>query len=73
MLISVDVSLDQIQKLTEEAVQSGNVDAEMILNDNEIVIAHSDQEEVGKDYKEESQTLGEEIFKRLSQTDEDTF
>ncbi len=72
-VLSVDVSLDQIQKLTEKAVRSGNADVEMILDDNEIVIAHSDPKEVGKDYQEESGTLGEEIVKRLSASDDDTF
>ncbi len=47
-VISVDVSLDQIQNLTEEAVKNGNSDIEMNLNDKVMVVAHSD---IGEVYK----------------------
>ena len=33
-VISVDISLDQIQKLTEEAVNSGDTDIAMALNED---------------------------------------
>ena len=65
-VISVDVSLDQIQNLTEEAVRSGNSDIEMILNDKGTVVAHSDVNEVGKNYHDEKGSLGSEIADRLN-------
>ncbi len=49
-VISVDVSLDRIQSLTEEAVASGDSDIEMVLNDKGEVVAHSDKNEIGKIY-----------------------
>ncbi len=64
-VISVDVSLDQIQKLTEDAVFSGNSDVEMLLNDKGMVVAHSDRNEIGKNYYEEDGTFGAEIAKKL--------
>ena len=47
-VISVDISLDQMQKLTEEAVSSGGSDIEMILTGDGTVVTHSDISEVGK-------------------------
>ncbi len=68
-VISVDVSLDQIQKLTEDAVKSGRSDMEMILDEKGSVVAHSDRNEVGSDYAGQAGTLGHEIFSRLDGTD----
>ena len=61
-VISVDVSLDQIQKLTEDAVLSGNSDIEMILNDEGVVVAHSQSTENGKNYSFENSSLGARIY-----------
>ena len=61
-VISVDVSLDQIQKLTEDAVLSGNSDIEMILNDEGVVVAHSQSTENGKNYRFENSSLGARIY-----------
>ncbi|MBR5419863.1 MAG: response regulator [Lachnospiraceae bacterium] len=72
-VISVDVSLDQIQQLTENAVKSGYSDIEMILNDKGIVVAHSDPAENGKDYYDEENTLGAKIVRKLISTDENSF
>ena len=47
-VISVDVSLDQMQNLTEEAVVSGGSDIEMIIAGDGSVVTHSDINEVGK-------------------------
>ena len=65
-VISVDVSLDRIQNLTEQAVKNGNSDIEMILNDDGMVVAHSDIGEVFKNYHDEKGTLGSEILSRLN-------
>ena len=72
-VISVDVSLDRIQELAEDAVKNGDSDIEMVLNDKGVVIAHSDKSEIGKDYKEEKKTLGAEVIKRLDKTEEHSF
>lgn len=64
-VISVDVSLEQIQMLTEEAVLNGDSDVEMILNDKGVVVAHSDRNEIEKNYSEEEGTLGAAIVHNL--------
>ena len=72
-VISVDVSLDRMQKLTEEAVKEGGSDIEMILTDDGDVVTHSDVNEIGKNYGDETGTLGAEIFGRLSLAEENYF
>ncbi len=69
-VISVDISLDQMQKLTEEAVSDGGADYEMILTGNGTVVTHSDPGEVGKIYSTENGTLGAEIYSRLCTEEE---
>ena len=72
-VLSVDVSLEQIQMLTEEAVQKNDTDIQMILNDQGMVVAHSDINEVSKDYGQKSDTLGSEIYHRLKETKAENF
>ncbi len=72
-VISVDLSLDQVQRMTEEAVENEGIDVEMILNDQGMVVTHSDRNELGKDYSEEADSFGAEIFKQLEQSEENSF
>lgn len=72
-VISVDVSLDRMQKLTEEAVREGGSDIEMILTDDGTVVTHSDVNEVGKNYKDESSTFGARLYSMLNRSGENYF
>ena len=72
-VISVDVSLDQVQKLTENAVKSGYSDVEMILNNKGTVVAHSEPSENGKNYYEESSSLGADIVRHLDTMEGNSF
>ncbi|MBQ9482787.1 MAG: cache domain-containing protein, partial [Ruminiclostridium sp.] len=72
-VISLDVSLEQIQKITEEAASSGHADYEMILNDRGVVVAHSDKAEIGRDYAAETGTLGAMILDNLGRTENNYF
>ncbi|MBR5407530.1 MAG: response regulator [Lachnospiraceae bacterium] len=56
-VVSMDITLDMIQELTEEAVRSGSSDYEVILDSHNMVVAHSDRSEVGKNYSDESGTF----------------
>ena len=64
-VVSVDVSLGHMQKLTEEAVKNGGSDIEMILTEDGTVVTHSDRNEVGRTYSEETGTLGATIYGML--------
>lgn len=67
-VVSVDVSLDRIQTITENATMLENADTEMILNDTGTVVAHSVRSEIGKNYSSETDTLGAEVFSKLNMT-----
>ncbi|MCR4908240.1 MAG: hypothetical protein K5985_05360 [Lachnospiraceae bacterium] len=72
-VISVDISLDQMQKLTEEAVTDGGADIEMILTGDGTVVTHSDINEVGKKYGETDESLGDRIVSMISGSDDRYF
>ena len=72
-VVSVDVSLDMIQKLTVEAVSSGNTDMEMIIDNNGVVIAHSDVTEIGNDYSSEQGSFGSKIVDMLGKAKSKSF
>ncbi len=72
-VVSVDVSLDKIQRIAENAVAADNADIEMILNDKGFVVAHSDKNENGKNYGTEKNTLGSEIVRRLNEEKSSSF
>ncbi len=72
-VISVDVSLDQMQKLTEEAVTDGGSDIEIILTGDGTVVTHSDKSEVGKWYGEKNGSLGSEVFTLLGTAQDNYF
>ena len=68
-VVAMDVILDNIQTITEEAVAGGNSDCEMIIDSDGIVVAHSDKKEVGKNYREETGNLWAEIAAGAGKSD----
>lgn len=71
-VVAIDISLEKLQSITEDIV-SGKSDMEIILDGNYQVIAHSDKEEVGKNYKEDDGSLGSAIVKALQESDENYY
>lgn len=72
-VISVDVSLDKMQTLTEEIVRFENADIEMVIDGDGTVVTHSDINEVGKEYSKEDGSLGALIFSTIMETGNDFF
>ncbi|MCR5702498.1 MAG: hypothetical protein K6G76_10175 [Lachnospiraceae bacterium] len=68
-VVSMDITLDAIQKMTEQSVSSKTSDLHIVLDRNGYVVAHSDKEEIGKNYSEESNGIGSEIFKKINLND----
>ena len=68
-VVAMDVSLDQIQKITEDAVISGSSDVEMILDGTNTVIAHSDKKEVGRTYQEKSGDFAAALIAEVNHSD----
>lgn len=57
-VVAIDVSLAQLQTLTEEIAAQGSSDIEIILDRNYQVISHSDKDEVGKSYARDDGSFG---------------
>ena len=73
-VIGVDISLEELQKITEKAVSDGTSDMEIILDDDGCVIAHSDIREMGKNYfSDSSDSLGYKIVNSADYSDKDYY
>ncbi len=62
-VVSMDINLAKIQEITEEAAKAGNSDYEVILDSQNMVVAHSDKKEVGKDYSKEKNGFWANVMK----------
>ena len=71
--VSLDISLEGIQNLTEENAAHHIWKCAMILDDNGFVVAHSDPGELGKEYLKEQGTLGNAIAQNLYSSEGDYY
>lgn len=60
-VIALDVSLGRIQEITEDIAEQTPGSYGIVLDKTGQVIAHSDVSELGKNYLEETETLGAEL------------
>lgn len=65
-VISIDISLDVLQKIIEESTIRNGWTYGMILDNNNYVVAHSEIGEIGKCYDDKSSGKGYEIFNKYS-------
>ena len=72
-VVSMDIRVERIQEVTEQAVTSGNSDYEIIIDSQNMVVAHSDPNEIGKNYGTETGTLGTTILKKSEETTDNYF
>ena len=61
-VIAVDLSMERLQEITEEAMTGEEGSFEIVLDRSFNVIAHSDRNEVGKSYKNEKGTFGAAVM-----------
>ena len=73
-VVSMDVKLDKIHEIVENTVAEGHSDYAVILDSKNLVVAHSDQGEVGKIYDgRDADSLWTEIMKKKEIGDKDYF
>lgn len=72
-IVAMDIVLDQVQNITEESVKSGKSDYEFILDSRNIVVAHSEKEEIGKNYNDEKDNFWAVIIDKAQDADNDFF
>ena len=64
-VVALDLTMEEIQTLTEKASANDDYTVKMVLCSNGTVVAHSDKKELGKNYLDEKDTLGAAIAKKL--------
>jgi diguanylate cyclase (GGDEF)-like protein len=72
-ILALDISLEQIQQITEEIARQTRDSYCFVLNNDGKVIAHSDPGELGKNYLRESGTLGSSVVQTLYQEGDHQF
>ena len=72
-VIALDITLSRIQQITEEIARQTSGSYGMVLDNAGQVIAHSDSAELGKNYLEETGTLGATLAARLFSEDDRQF
>ena len=72
-IVAMDIVLDQVQNITEESVKSGKSDYEFILDSRNMVVAHSEKSEIGKNYNDEKDSFWGMILENANTADDDFF
>ena len=72
-VVAMDIVLDQVQNITEESVKAGKSDYEFILDSRNMVVAHSEKSEIGKNYDEETDSIWAVILNNAKNSEEDFF
>ena len=72
-VIAMDISMERIQQIAENAVMWGDSDAEIIMDSRNMVIAHSDPKEIGKHYSEDENTLWARLAKQIRKQEDNYF
>lgn len=69
-VVSMDLPTTEIQQMVTSSVNSGDADIGILISADNIVIAHSDTSEVGRDYDIEVDSLGAMIAQNLQDDDD---
>lgn len=72
-IVAMDIVLDKVQNITEESVRTGKSDYEFILDSRNMVVAHSEKSEIGKNYNDEQDSFWAMILKNADGSSDDFF
>lgn len=72
-VVAMDIVLDQVQNITEKSVKSGKSDYEFILDSRNMVVAHSEKDEIGKNYNDEKDSFWAMILNNAKTANDDFF
>ena len=64
-VIAMDVSLDPLQEIVGRVASSAEGSHALVLNAGGIVVAHSDEDQLGRNYLEEPDSLGGAVARRI--------
>ena len=72
-VLAMDLSLDYLQKITEDVASYSESDIEIVMDRKYNVITHSDREQIGTNYFTETGTFGKALVEKLRKTEADSF
>lgn len=72
-VIALDIGLSGVQKITDAIAKDTPGAMVMVLDSRDVVIAHSDNNEVGKAYSDSKNTLGNHIVSEINKNKDNTF
>ena len=64
-VIAMDISLDPIQEIVEQVASSTEGSKAFVLDDSGIVVAHSDKDQLSRNYLDEKDSLGSLVAHRI--------
>ena len=64
-VVAMDVSLDEVQHIVENVAAETEGSQALVINEDGIVVAHSDKSQLGKNYLNETGTLGSLVATKL--------
>lgn len=64
-VLAMDVSLEPLQQIVEEVASVAEGSQALILDTNGIVVAHSDENQLGKNYLAETDSLGKALAEKI--------
>ena len=64
-VLAMDVSLDPIQKIVEEVSSATEGSHAFVMDNSGIVVAHSDPDQLGKNYLNETDSLGGAVARKI--------
>ena len=64
-VIAMDVSLDPLQQIIERVASATEGSQALVLNQNGVVVVHSDQDQVGRNYMEDADGIGGAMARRI--------
>ena len=64
-VVAMDITLDPVQKIVEDVAAEIEGSQALVINEDGIIVAHSDKSQLGKNYLEEKDSLGATIATKL--------
>jgi len=72
-VVSMDMDMSGIQEILDDTVKNDGTALGIVINEDNLVIAHSDRAEVGRDYDVQSGSLGQMIVRNMNKNEDDYY
>ncbi len=62
-VVSMDMPMEGIQDIVDNTISTGDADVGLVITEENLVLAHSDRSEIGRDYDDQTGSLGETLVR----------